>query len=156
MTTNFLWGTRGLLANLLTTELNSLANNAATAFGPEVNNLLAAPAGYQLCGLNFKLASSSSALTVNSSLQIAFVTTTDGTNYPKFTSGASYKLALQNYIVATIWLYPATLSAEVIYENTERVILPGCKFKTVLINSSGVALPASGNTLDAYYTPEQY
>ena len=156
MATNFVWGTRGTVMNLLTTELNTLANGSSTAFGPVINNTLASLGGFELCDLNFKLASSSLALTTASYLQVCLVPTVDGTNYPKLTSGASYKLALQDYLVATIWLFPGTLSAEVIYENVQGVRLPGCNFKTVLINQSGVTLPASGNTLDAYPTPEQY
>lgn len=156
MATNFLWGTRGSVLNLLTTELNSLASGSACAFGPEINNLLAAPGGYMLGDLNFKLASSSSALTSASYLDVCFVPTVDGTNYPKFTSGSSYKLAVQNYKVGTIWLFPGTLSSEAIYECLPGVRIPGGKFKTVLINQSGVTLPSSGNTLDLYPTPEQY
>lgn len=144
MATNFLWSAAGTVQNLLTTELNSLASGSGTAFGPEIT-----PAGYTHCDLLFKLASSSSALTAASYFLVYFVPTADGTNYPKYTSGASYKIAEQ-YLAATMRLHPATLSSEVIYEAVMRVQFPRAKFKTVLVSAAGVSLPSSGNTLDAY------
>lgn len=152
MPTNFLWGTRQTAYNLLTTELNSLASGSGTAFGPEIDNT---SNKWQLGDLNLKIASSSSAFTAASYLDVYFVIAADGTNYPKYTSGASWKLA-QNYWSARIWLHPATLSSEVIYECVRGVAIPSAKWKTVLVSAAGVSLPASGNTLDIVPSPEQY
>ena len=153
MATNFLWGSEGSVINLLTTELNSLTNGYSTAFGPEVDNTTNR---YQEGRLAFKLASSSSALTSASFVAVYFVTSNDGTNYPKLTRGSSFKFSEINYLAATIQLYPGTLSSEVLYENVRGVLIPSGKFKTVLVNQSGVTLPSSGNTLDLYPTPSQY
>ena len=147
--TDFIYGTRPGAVPLLTTELNALASAGVSAFGPVITpgtttNLTVR----HLRGdLLFKMASSSLALTATSFVAVYFVPAIDGTNYPKL-SGSN--LARANYRVGTIALYPATLSAEVIYEGVLSVRIPNVVFKTVLENLSGVALPASGNTLDLY------
>lgn len=153
MATNFLWGTRQTAYNLLTTELNSLASGSSTAYGPEIDNT---SNKWQLGDLNFKLASSSSALTGASYCDVYFVISADGTNYPKLTSGSSWKLASANYFAASIAFHPATLSSEVIYECVRGVLIPSAKFKTVLVSALGVTMPSSGNTLDIIPSPEQY
>lgn len=152
MPANFLWGARQTAYALLTTELNALATANGSAFGPEIDNLTNK---WQLGDLNLKLASSSLAFTAASYLSVYFVITADGTNYPKYTSGASWKLA-SNYLAANIRIHPATLAAEVIYEAVRGVLIPSAKFKTVVVNNSGVTLPATGNTLDLVPTPESY
>jgi len=156
MATNFLWGTRQSGVNLITTEANTLASGSATALGPEIDNRLANSAGWQMADLFLTIASNSSAFTAASYFNVAFLTKFDGTNYPTFTSGSSFKLALQNYLAGSIWINPATQSANVVYEGILRVLLPSTYFKTVLINQSGITLPSSGNTLVMYPTPEQY
>lgn len=147
--TDFTYGTRPGAVALLTTELNALTTATLTAFGPVITpgtttNLTVR----HLRGdLIFKLASSSLALTATSFLAVYFVPAIDGTNYPKLSGN---NLAKSNYRVGTIALYPATLSAEVIYEGILGVSIPNVPFKAVLENLSGVTLPASGNTLDLY------
>lgn len=155
MPTNFLWGARQAAISLLTTELNSLASGSGTAFGPEYDNT-ATGKFWQKGDLELFIASSSSAFVAGSYVNVYFVTSPDGTNYPKYTSGASWKLAENNYHAATISLHPATLAGETLYETVRGILIPSAKFKAVLVNQSGVALPASGNTLKLYPTPEQY
>lgn len=151
MPTNFLWGEREAGVTLLSTALDSLTNNSGSAFGTEYDNT----AGKWLfADLELNLASSSLAFTSASYVSIYFVPTADGTNYPKYTSGASYKIAA-HYWVADIWIHPATLSAEAIREVIS-VPLPSAKFKVVLVNSTGVTLPSSSNTLKLYPTPKAY
>lgn len=155
MATNFLWGTVGTVINLLTTELNSLANNAGTAYGPEVGVANDA----QLGMLHLHLASNSSAFTVSSYLSVFFVpsiTTASGATYPTYTSGTTPALSQSNYLVGNIAINPKTQAANVVDEVLPGVIIPAGFFKCIVINSSGVALPASGNTLDVYPTPTQY
>lgn len=154
MATNFLWGAVGTTMNLLTTELNSLATGSGTAYGPEINN----SSGYQLGQLTIHLASNSSAFTTASYVSVFLVPSTDtaGTAYPTYTSGSSYKLSEQNYLVATIAINPATQSANVVDETVPYVPIPLGKFKCILVNQSGVTLPASGNTVNLYPTPSQY
>jgi hypothetical protein len=152
MPTNFLFGARQSATTLLTTELNSLA----TANGSAASSAIDLTAsGWQLGDLELYIASSSLAFTSASYVDVHFLTSSDGTNYPKYTSGASWKLAA-NYFAARIWIHPATLSSEAIYESVRDVRLPSAKFKAVLVSGAGVTLPASGNTLKLYPTPEQY
>lgn len=152
---DFTYGTRPGAVALLTTELNSLANGALTAFGGVITpgtttNLTVR----HLRGdLLFKMASSSSALTATSFVAVYFVPAIDGTNYPKLSGN---NVARANYRVATIALYPATLSSEVIYEGILNARIPNAPFKVVLENLTGVTLPASGNTLDLYPQAQAY
>jgi len=154
MPTNFLWGPVGTVMNLLTTELNSLANNSGSAVGPEINN----SGGLQLGQLSLLIASNSLAFTVASMVKVFLVPSDDtaGGNYPTYTSGASYKLAESNYLVGVISINPATQSANVVRETLPYVPIPLGKFKAILVSNAGVTLPSSGNTLNLYPTPNQY
>ena len=153
MATNFLWGTRQAATTLLTTELDALA----TANGSAASSAIDLTAsGWQIGDLELFIASSSLAFTSSSYVDVYFLPSTDGTNYPKYTSGGSWKLASANYRVATIAIHPATLSSTSIYEGKTGVLIPNAKFKVVLVNNTGVTLPANSNTLKLYPTPEQY
>lgn len=149
----FNWGSVGSVVNLLTTELNSLASGSGTAYGPEINNSSSA----QLATLWLSIASNSSAFTASSFMSVYLVpSTTPGAasgTYPTYTSGSSYKLAIGNYWVCDIWINPATQSSNVVNETRPSVMIPSGYFKTILVNSSGITLPASGNTLKLYGTP---
>lgn len=154
MATNFLWGSVGSTLNLLTTELNSLANNAGTAYGPEVGGANSP----QRAMLALHIASSSLAFTASSFVSVYLVpsiTTLTGGTYPKYTSGTT-PVYSGNGFVGNININPATQSANVVDEVLPGVIIPLGFFKTILISSAGVTLPASGNTLNAILTPSQY
>lgn len=154
MPTNFLWGARQTAVDLLvSTELNSLANGSGSAASSAID---LTASGWLWCDLQLYIASSSLAFTAASYVDVYFVTSPDGTNYPKYTSGGTWKLASANYFAARIWIHPATLSSEAIYETVRRVAVPSAKFKVVLVNGTGVTLPSSGNTLKLIPTPEQY
>jgi hypothetical protein len=153
MATNFIWGTIGSAYNLLTTELNSLATASGSVLGPEIDNTTN---GFQVGRLHLHLASNSLAFTATSLVKVFFLSSSAGTVYPTYTSGASYKLAESNYLVGVISINPATQSSNVVEEWLEGVFIPAGKFKTVLVNVAGVTLPASGNTLDIIPTPTQY
>ncbi len=155
MATNFLWGPVGTVVNLLTTELNSLADASGSAIGPEVGAANDAMLGQ----LSLHLASNSLAFTANSYVLVFFVpsiTTASGGTYPTYTSGTTYKLAENNYRVARIDINPATQVANVVDEVVFNIIRPLGFHKTILVNRTGVTLPASGNTLNFYPTPPQY
>lgn len=154
MATNFLWGSVGSTLNLLTTELNSLATGAGAAYGPEVggNN------SPQRAMLALHLASSSLAFTAASYVSVYLVpsiTTLTGGTYPTYTSGATPSYS-SNGFVGNIYINPKTQSANVVDEILPGIIIPLGFFKTILISSAGVTLPASGNTLNAILTPTQY
>lgn len=146
------WGTVGTVMNLLTTEMNNLANNSGTAYGPEVGASSGTP---QTGVFHFHIASSSLAFTTASNVIIMLVPsiTLAGTNYPTYTSGASPIFANQNYLPNILYINPTTQSSNVVDETMFPVLIPPGKFKTILINQSGFQLPASGNTLDLYPVP---
>jgi hypothetical protein len=153
MATNFLYGNVGSTLNLLTTELNSLATLAGTAYGPEVggNN---SPLRAQL---SLHLASNSLAFTSASFVSVYLVpsiTTLSGGTYPTYTSGTTPAYSGNN-LVANILINPKTQAANVVDEVYPGIIIPLGFFKTILINNTGVTLPASGNTLNAIFTPTQ-
>ena len=155
MASPFDWGNVGSVVSLLSTELNSLASAAGSAYGPEVNNNNQPIQGT----LWLHIASNSLAFTTGSFVGIYLVpSTTPGTasgTYPTYTSGTSPVYSGNGY-VAAININPQTQSANVVDETLPNVFIPSGYFKTILINKSGVALPASGNTLKFYPTPTQY
>ena len=157
MTANFLWGSIQSVKNLLTTELNSLADGSATAYGPEIDN----SAGWQMGLLKLLIASNSLAFTTASLIRVFFVPSLNGLGggsaiYPTFTSGASYKLAESNYLSGVIAINPATQSANAVNEGLPFVPMPPGYFKTIAVSRAGVTLPSSGSALDLYPTPTQY
>jgi hypothetical protein len=148
MPTNFLWGPVGTVMNLLTTEMNSLANGTLSALGPEINNTT----GYQMGQLTLALASA--AFVAPSYAQVFLVPSSDtnGTTYPTFTSAAA--AALSNYRVGTIYINGSTAAQN---EFLPYITIPLGKFKTlILTGGSCPTLGASGNTLNLYPTPSQY
>lgn len=154
MATNFLWGTVGSVIHLLTTELNSLVTAAGSAYGPEVGGANKEQMGM----LYLHIASSSLAFTGASSVAVYLVpstTTASGATYPTYTSGSSYKYSGNGY-VGSININPATQSSNVVDEVLPGIIIPAGFYKAILVNNSGVTLPASSNTLDLYPTPTQY
>lgn len=154
MATNFTWGSVGSTLNLLTTELDALASTRGCAYGPEVggNN------SPQRAMLALHIASSSLAFTAASYVGVYLVpsiTTLTGGTYPTY-AAATPALYSGNGFVGNININPKTQSSNVVDEILPGIIIPLGFFKTILINSSGVALPASGNTLNAILTPSQY
>ena len=148
MPTNFLWGPVGTVMNLLTTEMNSLANGTLSALGPEINNT----SGYQMGQLTLALASA--AFVAPSYAQVFLVPSSDtnGTTYPTFTSAAA--AGLPNYRVGTIYINGSTAAQN---EFLPYITIPLGKFKTlILTGGSCPTLGASGNTLNLYPTPSQY
>jgi hypothetical protein len=125
--------------NVLTTELNSLANGGYSAAGTEIDN----SANLDQWG-SFEINLASLNPTTGAYLQLFIVTAPDGTNYednPSSTNPGSHAS------VAIVSI--ATGSA------TKRVMtpwfrLPPTKFKVVLLNGAGVAFAASGSTVELF------
>ena len=143
------WGTIGTVVHLLTTELNSLADGSGTVPGPQIDN----SGGPQTGTLLLTIASNSLAFIPQSYVRVFFLPAIDGTHYPTYTSGASYKLADGNYLAATMSVNPVTQSANVVYESVGLVVIPPGKYKAALASALTVTMPASGNALDLYPTP---
>lgn len=152
MSSNFLWGPVGTVIHLLTTELNSLASAAGAAYGPEVGGATKEQEGM----LYLHIASNSTTFAGGVAVYLVPSTTgASGATYPTYTSGASYKYSGNGY-VGTVQITPAANSANVVDEVFPGIKIPAGFFKCILVNNSGFALPASGNTLDLYPTPTQY
>lgn len=154
MATNFLWGPVGSVIHLLTTELNTLATAGGSVYGPEVGGATKEQRGM----LYLHLASNSLAFTSASYVSVYLVNSStlgSGATYPTYTSGAAAVYS-GNGLVANIAINPKTQAANVVDEIFPHIIIPAGFYKAILINQSGVTLPASGNTLDLYPTPTQY
>lgn len=148
MATNFLWGSVGSVMNLLTTELNALANGTLCAIGPEINN----SSGHQMGQITVTLASA--AFVAPSFINIYLVPSSDtnGGAYPVFTSAAA--AGLSNYLVASVAINGSTAAQK---EMFAYVPIPLGKFKALaLTGGSTPTLGATGNTVDLYPTPSQY
>lgn len=152
MAQTFQWATVPSAFNLLTTELNSLADGSGSAAGPQIDNTTGF---YQVGRLHLHLASNSLALVASSYVDVFLLSSDNGSTYPTYTSGTSYKLAESNYWVGSISLNPATQSSNVVDEWLENIFIPAGKFKCVLVNHMGFSFPSSGNTLDIFPTPSQ-
>lgn len=125
--------------NVLTTELNSLANAAYSAVGTEIDNSANLD---QWGSLLINLASLNP--TSGAYLQVYLVPATDGTNYddaPSSTNPA-FQMLVGQVAVAT-----GTATKRI---STPWFRLPPTKFKCVLQNGTGVALGATGNTVTLY------
>lgn len=148
MVANFLWGSVGTVMNLLTTELNALANGTITAYGPEINN----SSGYQMGQLYLNLASA--AFVAPSYAQVYLVPSNDtaGGSYPSIGSAAA--AGLSNYLAGVIYINGVTAAQK---EILPYVTIPLGKFKPLLLTGGSCpTLGATLNTLDLYPTPSQY
>lgn len=124
---------------LLTTELNSLGNNAASAASGAVNNLSSLDL---YCDLILHLASLSPGTGAYVSIYI-LVSYDGGTNYPSATGSVLRNQASQLWCTIPLDTTAST-AQDIVVRN---LVMPPQKFKVVLDNQAGVALNASGNTL---------
>lgn len=149
MALDFTYGSRAGAVTLLSAELDALANEALTVFGPLTMpwGVTNPPVRHMRGDLSLKISRNSLKFTKASRVIVYFVPAIDGYSFPKL-SGSN--LARSNYRAAEIALYPATAEDEDIYESVCDVFIPNAPFKTVLENLSGAAFPANGSTLDLY------
>lgn len=126
-------------SNVLTTELNSLGNGSYSGVGTEIDNSTNLD---QWGALLVNLASLNP--TSGAYLQIYLVPATDGTNYDDAPSSTNPGF---DKIIAQVSLTTGSATKRV---STPWFRLPPTKFKFVLLNGSGVALGASGNTVALY------
>lgn len=125
--------------NVLTTELNALAIGAYSAVGAEYDNGGANLNKYFWLELN--LASLTPG--ANPAVQI-FATLAPSGNYedPPSATNTGYPMSLGSFPIAT--------GAGTKRVNVPAFQLPPTKIRFVLLNSAGVALAATGNTLTLY------
>lgn len=131
------WASRG---NVLTTELNSLADAARTAAGTEVDNSTNLD---QFGKLEINV-TFGSAPTAGGYVEIYMVTAPDGTNYASG-SGSVHPGAQSLVDVIEV---QATTSAQILMSRVLK--LQPAKTKFLLQNRTGQAFPASGSTVELF------
>lgn len=131
------------IQTLLSTELNSLANNYG-ALGVEFDNA----AGLWLKASFLLTVTFGSNPTAGNTCDLYLIPALDGTNYADNTTGAS------GYAPSTCYIGGFPLQAKTTIHRlglglglNGAIELPPSKFKVLLINKSGVAFPASGSTV---------
>lgn len=128
-------------ADVITTGLNSLANNAAALSAAQSND--AADEGDLYADLELAV-TFGTAPTENALVEVYIVRTVDGTNHETDSAEGRPK----NGYVGGFVVDNVTTAQRLILPF---VLLPPRDFKILLINKSGQAFPASGSTLKAYY-----
>jgi hypothetical protein len=130
--TDFTWKAPTSIASALTTELNSLANGSyssvSTAYDNETNKHLY---------LDLELVLASLTPTGTPSCPVFLVAQVDGTNYEDSPNAASIPIAIFAFTTATA-------AKRQIRSN---ILVPPLSFKLGILNSMGVSLASSGNTL---------
>jgi len=132
------------ISTVMSTELNSLANNAG-ALGTEYDNTT----NQYLLGLFELNVTFGSAPTAQNTVDLYIIPAPDGTNYDDAVTGAS------GYAPGTCYAGGFPLRAITTVQHVPLggggaqgyVQLPPTKFKAFVVNKSGVAFPASGSTI---------
>lgn len=127
---------QGTVQTVLSTELNSLANNALT-LGAAITPT---SAGYLLAAVEL-VATFGSAPTANTGVSLWFLTDPDGTNYEDGGSGVTP--ARTPDVVLPV--RAVTTAQRVVRRD---ILLPPGTFKALILNDgTGAAMAASGNTV---------
>lgn len=126
------------LTTVMSTELNSLANGSAATSASAVDNTTALA---MYADIEFNLASLSP--TGNPSVSLYIAESVDGTNFPSQSTADFQLTSTQLLCVVPIGTTAATAERVVV----RQVLIPPAKFNIILLNSTGVSLNASGNTV---------
>ncbi len=144
MVANLLWavGTNGYLAsaaNLLTTELNALANASLTAAGTAIDNSAVNAAIY--CDVEF-IAGGTWATGTNPYMELWFLRSLDGgSNYEE---GSNTVTPGRRANVIIQFRPSVTIAQRII---VPMVLLPPGHFKPLIKQTTNATLPATGNIL---------
>jgi hypothetical protein len=130
------------IASLMTTELNSLANNAA-ALGAEYDNT----SGLYLYGMFELLVTFGTNPTAASTCDLYIIAAPDGTNYTQNSTGASGAAPFTAYVGSFPLLASTSAQRLQLGGVNSPIVIPPTKFKAWLLNRSGQTMAASGNTL---------
>lgn len=127
------------IVSAMTTELNSLANNArniSSALGSDATTAASLYADFELSWTQ------GVAPTAGTGFDLYLVRSADGTNYADGSSSIAPSL---NSYVGTFWVRAVTTAQRDVIPD---VRLPPGLFKTILVNNgTGQSMAASGNTL---------
>lgn len=130
----------GAIQSLLTTELNSLANTNAAIASAYDNSA----AGNQFFWADFELVVTyGTAPSAGATVDIYLLEAPDGTNYADGTSGAS-PVVVSTHYAGSFPLRAVTTLQRIVIRGVPLTPIP---FKAQLVNGSGQAMAASGNTL---------
>ena len=130
----------GAVTTLISTGLNSLANNGRAASASFDNTVGAAGDGYTLCDVEL-VVTYGVAPTANTGCSVWFCMSTDGTN---FEDGSAADLTPARLPDVVFPLRAVTTAQRI----TRRVALPWGKFIAMLVNDGvGQSMAASGNSL---------
>jgi hypothetical protein len=129
-------------SNILTTQLDALANNSGSALGSIVVNNdtnldMIATAELQVDTV--------SATTADASVELWMIPALDGTNYSDWTSGASPRAS--GAILCGHFVMDGVTAAQRKVLRGGQFYLPPCDVKFAVINRSGTAFPASGSVV---------
>lgn len=129
------------LTTLLSTELNSLGNNAYSALGGVINNVFATTnlQGYPLADIKLNLAAYTGTPVAGSYVAVWFIQAIDGAAYDN--SGTTISVGPDVFI-------PVDALASGPYQRTVTCKLPVGLFKTLAYNNgTGITFAASGNSI---------
>lgn len=129
---------RGTADTALSTELNSLANNALAA---KASALTLTSAGYLLGEVELNLAAPAGTLTANTGISIWFCREVDGTNYE---NGFDASVTPARAPDVVIPLRAVSTAQRVV---VPCIIPPGAFYPLAKNDATGQALGASGNTI---------
>jgi len=132
---------QGTLTTLLSTELNSVGNNAYSTLGAAFNNVFATLnfQGYPLADIMLNLAAYTGTPVVGSYIGVWFIPAIDGANYDN--AGTTISVGPDAII-------PVDALASGPYQRTITCKLPFGLFKTLAYNNgTGITLAASANTI---------
>jgi len=138
------WTTPSTIETWISSEVNSLANNAGQSGSVITSD------GLLYADLELYVTFGVSP-TANSLVEVYFVRRIDGTNWEDFTPGSSAVGPANGYVGG--FPVAATTNAQRIM--LPRVELPPLDFQVMVINKTGQAFAASGNTLKARRYSEQ-
>lgn len=123
------------IASILTTELNSLANNANSALSAAIDNTTALDL---YCDLTFTVATQGAARSAGALIHVYLVPALDGTNYD-----ATHEVTAE--LCKTFGLDASTTARQ---STVRDVPVPPGLYKLFVRNVTGQALASSGNILE--------
>lgn len=132
-----LWAAAVSRGNLLTTQLNALANGSSSAVGTELDNSV----NLDVYGIAVLSVTFGSSPTLNAVCSLYAVCAVDGTNYEDGSASLRYA---QDAFVGVFQVYNNT-SAQILV--TKPFLLRPFKTKFAVGNASGQAFPATGTTV---------
>lgn len=135
-------GTAGLLASILGTELNALANDAGVVTAAiENSTTLDQYADFEL------VVTLATAPVADRTVDLYAVRTVDGTNYEDATAARPSPEYVGSFVLDNV----GTQQRKIV----RGVTLPPEDFKLLVVNKSGYAFTASGHTLKGFFYNQQ-